>query len=73
MQRLVPLLAALAAAAVLEGCATAAGGPSAEQVAACEKMAGMSEAGAHDHTRDRTGMANPMGLTHAQCRSLLRR
>lgn len=69
----IPLLAVLGAAALLGGCATASGGPSPEQVAACEKMVGMSEAGPHDHTRDRTGMANPMGLTHAQCRSLLSR
>jgi hypothetical protein len=73
MARTLSIVAALAVGSMLAGCATTAAAPSPKQLAACEKMIGMAEGASHDHTADRSGMANPMGLTHAQCRSMLRR
>ncbi|TAJ71773.1 MAG: hydroxylase [Phenylobacterium sp.] len=67
------IVAAFAVGSMLAGCATTAAEPSPEQLAACEKMIGMGEGATHEHAKDRTGMASSMGLTHAQCRSMLRR
>lgn len=60
------LLAALAA------CATVATPPTPEQRAACEKMlAEMGEGATHSHASEKSGAANLMGMTHAQCRRML--
>jgi hypothetical protein len=73
MARTVSVLTSFVLGSMLAGCATTAATPSPDQLAACEKMIGMGEGATHEHTTDRTGMVNPMGLTHAQCRSMLRR
>lgn len=73
MSRTRSIVTALAVGALLAGCATTAVEPSPDQLAACERMIRVGEGATHDHAKDRTGMANPMGLTHAQCRSMLRR
>lgn len=61
-----------AASAALSGCATTAEPPTPEQRAACEKMlADMGDGATHSHSSDKSGAANPMAMTHAQCRRML--
>ncbi len=62
---------AIAGAAALAACATTNEAPTAEQRAACEKMLEMGEGATHSHSSDKSGTANTMGMTHAQCRRLL--
>jgi len=73
MSKTLSIACALALFGALPGCATSQVQPTPEQLAACEKMVGMGEGATHSHVTDKTGMTNTMGLTHAQCRSMLRR
>ncbi|TAJ71742.1 MAG: hydroxylase [Phenylobacterium sp.] len=63
------------AAMALAGCATMDDTPpTAEQKAACEKMLSeMGEGATHSHGSDKSGAVNSMGMTHAQCRSMLKK
>lgn len=67
--------AALLAAFALAGCATMDDTPpTSEQRAACEKMLSeMGEGATHSHASDKTGAVNTMGITHTQCRAMLKK
>lgn len=69
------IVAAATAALALAGCATMDDTPpTAEQKAACEKMLSeMGEGATHSHASDKTGAVNSMGMTHAQCRAMLKK
>lgn len=68
-------VAATMGAMALAGCATMNDTPpTAEQKAACEKMLSeMGEGATHSHTTDKIGAVNTMGMTHAQCRAMLKK
>lgn len=73
MLKTVAAAGVLSLSAALAACATAMT-PTPEQRAACEKMlAEMGEGATHSHAAEKSGAVNAMGITHAQCRRLLRR
>lgn len=75
MLKLLSTTAFVTGALALSGCATMSPTPpTPEQRAACEKMLSeMGEGATHSHTSDKSGAANTMGLTHAQCRTMLKK
>lgn len=75
MLKTLGLVVATIGAMALAGCATMdETPPTAEQKAACEKMLSeMGEGATHSHASDKTGAVNSMGLTHAQCRAMLKK
>ena len=73
MLRILGVSALLAVAASVGGCATTMAEPTPEQRAACEKMLEMGEGATHSHASDKTGAVNTMGMTHAQCRRMLKK
>ena len=73
MRSSIGLFSALALAVSVSACATAAP-PTAETLASCERMlATMGEGATHSHSAEKSGAANTMGMTHAQCRRMLGR
>jgi len=73
MNRVVAILGVMALTAAVSACATTAAPPTAEQRAACEKMMGsMGEGATHSHGADKGGGVNAMGMTHAQCRRMIK-
>ncbi|MBL8772391.1 MAG: hydroxylase [Phenylobacterium sp.] len=75
MLKTLGIVAATMGAMALAGCATMDDTPpTAEQKAACEKMLSeMGEGATHSHASDKTGAVNTMGMTHAQCRAMLKK
>jgi hypothetical protein len=75
MWKTLGIVAAATSATALAGCATMDDTPpTPEQRAACEKMLSeMGEGATHSHASDKTGAVNTMGMTHAQCRAMLKR
>ena len=72
MNKTLGIVAAATGAMALAGCATTP--PTPEQRAACEKMLSeMGEGATHSHASDKTGAVNSMGMTHAQCRAMLKK
>ena len=69
------IAAAAMAGMALAGCATMDDTPpTPEQRAACVKMLSeMGEGATHSHASDKTGVVNTMGMTHAQCRAMLKK
>ena len=67
------IAAAIALSTALTACATTQTAATPENRAMCQKMlAEMGDGATHDHASDKTGAANTMGMTHAQCRRMLR-
>ncbi|WP_421937431.1 hydroxylase [Phenylobacterium sp.] len=75
MLKTLGIVAATMGGIALAGCATMDDTPpTAEQKAACEKMLSeMGEGATHSHASDKTGAVNSMGMTHAQCRAMLKK
>ncbi len=74
MLKTLGLTGLLAVCTALGGCATTMADPTPEQRAACEKMLGeMGEGATHSHASEKTGAVNTMGMTHAQCRAMLKK
>ncbi len=75
MNRTLGIFVGTMAALALTACASVNGAaPTAEQKAACEKMLSeMGEGATHSHASDKSGAVNAMGMTHAQCRALLKK
>lgn len=75
MLKTLGIVAATMGAMALAGCATVDDTPpTPEQRAACEKMLSeMGEGATHSHGSDKSGAVNTMGMTHAQCRTMLKK
>lgn len=75
MLKTLSITAVVSAAVALAGCATMdKTPPTPEQRAACEKMLNeMGEGATHSHATDKTGAVNTMGMTHSQCRAMLKK
>lgn len=75
MSKTIFIVATVTTVLALSGCTTTGGTPSTvEQRAACEKMLSeMGEGATHSHASDKTGAVNTMGMTHAQCRTMLKK
>lgn len=73
MTKTISLFGALALAVSVSACATTSP-PTSEQLASCRQMLDtMGEGATHSHGADKSGGANTMGMTHAQCRRKLAR
>lgn len=75
MLKTLEVFVAATTAIALAGCATMNDTPpTAEQRAACEKMLSeMGDGATHSHASDKSGAVNTMGMTHAQCRVMLKK
>lgn len=75
MLKILGIVAAATTALALAGCATTSDTPpTPEQRAACEKMLSeMGEGATHSHAAEKTGAVNAMGMTHMQCRAMLKK
>lgn len=75
MLKALSIAAVVTTAGALPGSATTAETPpTRKRRAACEKMLNeMGESATYTHTSDKTGVVKTMGLTHSQCRTMLRR
>ena len=74
MSKSLKLLSALMVSGALSACATMPSEPpTAAQRASCEEMMRMGQGATHNHSADKgTGVQNAMGMTHAQCRRMMK-